>query len=290
MAVRRATPATQSATTSIGGAERSSSAAAAACASPDRRACCRWSITSALRVRSSWRRSSGSGSGADSRSRSPWSVIAPPARRTASMRGSGAHGCGPASLGRARADCGERRRPARRDSPAGPFRWSVSDGGWSVSGRAARRIAQRFQCAGQFGQFGQFWNHRSPSSCAICASLLLSTARSSAGRVISRPPSRPRRANHVLPDPYVLFSGQTDQTGHGQGIRGFPGLLLVSFIALVSFVAWLVSSSGESARSKVQQLAPHALDRDGAPCSCPGPGRAMPAVPARPAASRASAA
>ena len=41
----------------------------------------------------------------------------------------------------------------------------------------------------------------------------------------------------------------------------FGATLLVSFIALVSFSARLVSFGGESARSNVQKIAPHPLDR-----------------------------
>ena len=124
----------------------------------------------------------------------------------------------------------------------GRFRWPVSDGGWALSGRRPRPIPERIQHAAQFGHFGQFWNHRTPSSCAICASTSREQSHdSTAGRIISRPPSRPRRANQVLLDPYVLFSGQTGQTGQAMRIRGF----LRSFSWPV-LPCWPVSSPGSS--------------------------------------------
>ena len=77
--------------------------------------------------------------------------------------GNSAHGAGLAA-GRPAMRATARRVGAAAcwNRSAGQFRWSVSDGGWSVPGRTARRILQHFQCAGQFGQFGQFSEHRSP--------------------------------------------------------------------------------------------------------------------------------
>ena len=203
--------------------------------------------------------------------------------------GKSAHGAA-SQLGRVRATLGVAAQRA-----AGIRRWAVPlvSFGWRLVSfwpETARRIPQRFQCAGQFGQFGQFWNHRSRRVAQFARAPPLSTARSSAGRVISRPPSRPRRANHVLPDPYVLFSAQTDQTDHGQGIRGFPGPSPGQFRRAGQFRRPMVSSGGQHARSKVQQIAPQALDRVTHRVRAPSLSRAMPAVPARPAASRASAA
>ena len=51
----------------------------------------------------------------------------------------------------------------------------------------------------------------------------------------------------------------------------FRGLLLVSFLVLVSFFAPVVSFGGQHARSNVQQITPQALDRVTHGVRAPGP-------------------
>ena len=132
---------------------------------------------------------------------------------------------------------------------AGQFRWSVSDGGWSVSGRAARRILQRFQSAGQFGQFGQFWNHRSPRVAQFARAAARSTARSSAGgSYLDLPADRVAQIT-FFPTPMFHFLPKlTKLTRPGNPRLSGPSSWSVSSRWPVSSPGWSVSAASTLAR------------------------------------------
>jgi hypothetical protein len=61
------------------------------------------------------------------------------------------------------------------------------------------------------------------------------------------------------------------QAAKAKESAAFRGLLLVSFVVLVSFFAPMVSFGGQHARSNVQQITPQALDRVTHGVRAPGP-------------------
>ena len=126
----------------VGQCASAASAAAAACASPGRCMAADDRSPPPCAAGVPGRRSSGSGSGADSRSRSPWSAIAPPARRTASMRGRRSWLRHPAGrrASRLAMPMPRARNAARWAVPLVSFGWRAGQ----FLARRARRIPERF--------------------------------------------------------------------------------------------------------------------------------------------------
>ena len=237
------------------------------------RACCRWSITSALWVRSSWRRFSGSGSGADSRSRSPRSAIAPPARSTASMRGRALMALASMLDARAR-DCSDRVGAERsRNSAAGQFRWSVSDGGWSVPGRdSAPNSCSIFKVLVSLGSLVSFRNigprrvaqfARAP----VAAHCAIERRR---GHISTSQPTASRKSR-ILPTPMFYFLPKLTKLTTARESAAFRGLPPGQFRRAGQFRR-PVGRFRRPARSLEGAADRAASPRScGAPCSCPGP-------------------